>query len=89
MHTSSTSDGERHLRPDGGVHAKRTPGVSTSTLRLLSDLVASEHVWRVVEHVKTAVPTLGRRRYTLMDIVVMEAAAQIFDNPAPRGTPLE
>ena len=80
MYTSSTPDGERHLRPHGGVHAKRTPGASTSTLRLLSDLVASEHVWRVVEHVETAVPTLGRRRYTLMDIVVMEAATQIFDN---------
>ena len=80
MYTSSTPDGERHLRPHGAVHAKRTPGVSTSTLRLLSDLVASEHAWRVVEHVETAVPTLGRRRYTLMDIVVMEAATQIFDN---------
>ena len=69
MNTSSTSGGRRH--------AKRLR--ITSALPPFWELVASERVWRVIEHVEAAVPTLGRRcGYTLMDIVVMDVAAQLF-----------
>ena len=69
MNTSSTSGGRRH--------AKRLR--ITSALPPFWELVASERVWRVIEHVEAAVPTFGRRcGYTLMDIVVMDVAAQLF-----------
>ena len=65
-----------------GAHAKRrakaTPRVALA-LQPLKRLVVSERVWRVVEHVEAAVPTRGRRRrYALMDIVVMDVAAQLL-----------
>ena len=75
-----------HSNTSSGAGGKRPAiaGPQQSTLQQLEQVVTCEPIWALIENLeafhKSADPALRRgpgRRYTLMDIVVMEAATQL------------
>ena len=87
MHTHTPPRGSQGLGGTaGGAHRKRpVKAIShgTSTLQSLEGLVACESIWRMVERFEAFHNSAARRggpgrQYTFMDVVVMEAATQLY-----------